>query len=66
MMKTEKKRLRVTEAAAKVGCHVDTLRAYEERGVITPARNNQNQRLYSPHEILKVKELFESGGGRFA
>lgn len=44
--------------AAKLSrCHPQTLRHYEERGLIQPARNRGNCRLYSEQDIEQLKRI---------
>lgn len=44
-------------AAKLTRCHPQTLRHYEERGLIEPQRNRGNCRLYSEQDIEQLKRI---------
>lgn len=44
----------ISIAAELTGLHPRTLRIYEERGLVQPARRNNN-RLYSEHDLDRVR-----------
>lgn len=51
-------------AAARAGMHPQTLRVYERRGLITPARTARNTRVYSDADVAllrRIQELSEEG-----
>jgi MerR family transcriptional regulator/heat shock protein HspR len=51
-------------AAELAGMHPQTLRVYERRGLITPARSPRNTRLYSEQDVAllrRIQELSEEG-----
>ncbi len=51
-------------AAELAGMHPQTLRVYERRGLITPARSPRNTRLYSERDVAllrRIQELSEEG-----
>lgn len=51
-------------AAELAGMHPQTLRVYERRGLITPARSARNTRLYSEADVAllrRIQELSEEG-----
>lgn len=50
--------LTVCQVAKIAGCHINTVRNYEEHGYIQPMRDHNNRRRYSMAEALKLKELF--------
>ena len=51
-------------AAELAGMHPQTLRVYERRGLITPARSPRNTRLYSERDVAllrRIQELSDEG-----
>jgi len=44
-------------AARLTGMHPQTLRKYERAGLLTPSRQAGNQRLYSEHEIQRLRRI---------
>lgn len=44
-------------AARIIGVHVQTLRYYEREGIIQPSRSRGNQRLYSPQDIARIRQI---------
>ena len=47
--------LRIKQAAAFMGVHVDTLRRWERRGLIKPIRNPMNvYRLYKQEDLSRI------------
>ena len=51
-------------AAELAGMHPQTLRVYERRGLITPARTARNTRVYSERDVAllrRIQELSEEG-----
>ena len=51
-------------AASLAGMHPQTLRAYEQKGLVTPQRTRGNTRMYSPADIERlalINELTDEG-----
>jgi MerR family transcriptional regulator/heat shock protein HspR len=44
-------------AARLVDLHPQTLRYYEARGLVVPQRSRGNMRLYSPHDIERLRKI---------
>jgi MerR family transcriptional regulator/heat shock protein HspR len=54
----------ISVAAELAGVHPQTLRVYERKGLLNPARTAGNTRRYSPHDIdrlRKIQELTQEG-----
>lgn len=54
----------ISVAAELAGMHPQTLRIYERRGLVNPARTNGGNRRYSDYDISllrRISELAESG-----
>lgn len=49
--------LTICDVAKIADCHINTVKNYEKRGYIKPARDNNNFRRYSQQEALKLKKL---------
>jgi len=49
----------IRTAAKTAGLHPQTLRDYERRGLLRPARTNGGMRLYSDSDIARAKRLSE-------
>jgi len=50
--------MRIGEVAAITGISVSSVRFYEKKGLLTPARESENQyREYSQEDILRIKEI---------
>jgi MerR family transcriptional regulator/heat shock protein HspR len=49
----------ISVAAELAGMHAQTLRIYEQKGLITPARTPRNTRLYSEEDIERLKKIQE-------
>jgi MerR family transcriptional regulator/heat shock protein HspR len=47
----------ISVAARLVGVHVQTLRYYERAGLVEPARSKGRIRLYSPHDLERVRQI---------
>lgn len=47
----------ISIAAKLAGMHPQTLRIYEQRGLITPARTPKNTRLYSEADIRRLRYI---------
>ncbi len=47
----------ISVAARMVGAHAQTLRYYERMGLVEPARSRGNIRLYSPHNIQRLRRI---------
>ena len=47
----------ISVAAKMVGVHAQTLRYYEREGIIEPSRSPGNQRLYSPLDIERLRQI---------
>ncbi|MBW1894416.1 MAG: MerR family transcriptional regulator [Deltaproteobacteria bacterium] len=48
-------KLAVSEVAKKLGCHPETVRRLERRGVLKAKRDYRNSRVFDLAEVLKVK-----------
>jgi MerR family transcriptional regulator, heat shock protein HspR len=49
----------ISVAARLAGMHPQTLRIYEERGLIKPARSPKQTRLYSQRDVARLKRIQE-------
>jgi MerR family transcriptional regulator, heat shock protein HspR len=49
----------ISVAAELAGMHPQTLRLYETRGLITPARSSGNTRLYSDDDLRRLQRIQE-------
>jgi MerR family transcriptional regulator/heat shock protein HspR len=49
----------ISVAARLAGMHPQTLRVYEDRGLITPARSPKQTRLYSQRDVERLKRIQE-------
>lgn len=49
----------ISVAAELAGMHPQTLRIYERRGLVTPARTEGGNRRYSDHDIAILKRISE-------
>ena len=49
----------ISVAAKLAGMHPQTLRVYEERGLIKPARSPKQTRLYSQRDVERLKRIQE-------
>ncbi|NLJ36177.1 MAG: helix-turn-helix transcriptional regulator [candidate division WS1 bacterium] len=47
----------ISVAARLVDCHPQTLRTYERMGLISPRRSSSNVRLYSDHDIERLRQI---------
>ncbi len=47
----------ISIAARIVGVHMQTLRYYERTGLIQPSRSEGNIRLYSNHDIERLRQM---------
>lgn len=47
----------ISIAAELAGMHPQTLRIYEQKGLITPARTPKNTRLYSEDDIIRLRYI---------
>lgn len=47
----------ISVAAELAGMHPQTLRLYERRGLIRPARSGSNVRLYSEWEVERLRQI---------
>jgi len=52
----------ISVAARLVGVHPQTLRYYENVGLVKPARSPGNKRLYSPNDIDRLREIHRLTG----
>src|ERR671936_2223964 len=52
----------ISVAAELAGMHPQTLRIYETRGLITPARSPKNTRLYSEDDVERLRRIQELTG----
>lgn len=49
----------ISVVARMIGLHAQTLRYYEREGLIRPSRSGGNIRLYSNHDVTRVREIKE-------
>ncbi len=49
----------ISVAAELAGMHPQTLRMYEQRGLITPKRSPGGTRLYSQHDVERLRRIQE-------
>jgi MerR family transcriptional regulator, heat shock protein HspR len=49
----------ISVAAELAGMHPQTLRIYEQRGLITPKRSPKNTRLYSAEDVERLRRIQE-------
>lgn len=49
----------ISVAAELAGMHPQTLRIYEQRGLITPKRSPKNTRLYSDEDVERLRRIQE-------
>jgi MerR family transcriptional regulator/heat shock protein HspR len=49
----------ISVAAELAGMHPQTLRIYENRGLITPKRSAKNTRLYSEEDVERLRRIQE-------
>jgi MerR family transcriptional regulator/heat shock protein HspR len=47
----------ISVAAKMIGVHPQTLRHYENVGLVTPERSEGNIRLYSPADIDRLRQI---------
>ena len=47
----------ISVAAELAGMHPQTLRIYEQKGLISPARTPKNTRLYSEQDIMRLRYI---------
>ncbi len=47
----------ISVAAKMIGVHPQTLRHYEDVGLVTPKRSDGNIRLYSPADIDRLRQV---------
>ena len=55
MTELERPRYMISIAAELVGMHPQTLRIYEQRGLVRPKRTAGNTRLYSEHDLDRLR-----------
>ena len=55
MNDAERPRYMISIAAELVGMHPQTLRIYEQRGLVRPKRTAGNTRLYSEHDLDRLR-----------
>jgi MerR family transcriptional regulator/heat shock protein HspR len=51
----ERPRYMISVAAELVGMHPQTLRIYENKGLVSPKRTRGNTRLYSEHDLDRLR-----------
>ena len=49
----------ISVAAQLAGVHPQTLRAYEQKGLVTPQRTSGNTRMYSQADIERLELIYE-------
>src|SRR5512136_504530 len=47
----------ISIAARMIGVHAQTLRYYERAGLVEPSRSGGNKRLYSHHDIERLRQI---------
>jgi len=47
----------ISVAARLVECHPQTLRQYEDLGLLVPVRTSSNQRLYSDQDVERARQI---------
>jgi len=52
----------ITAAAKAAGVSVASLKLYDQAGVIVPARDSANRRLYTPQDIQAIRKYREQRG----
>jgi len=52
--------LTVSQVAKELGCHSETVRRLERRGILKAKRNYRNFRVFELADVLKVKEERET------
>jgi len=57
-MDNQKKILLVDDVAKIAGCHRSTVMRYEEKGLITPIRDENNFRRFSLEDALYLRQYF--------
>ena len=55
MTERERPRYMISVAAEHVGMHPQTLRMYETKGLVRPRRTSGNTRLYSEHDLERLR-----------
>ena len=55
MMENDRPRYMISVAAELVGMHPQTLRIYEQRGLVSPKRTAGNTRLYSDADVDRLR-----------
>jgi MerR family transcriptional regulator/heat shock protein HspR len=55
--KKERALFMISVAAELAGMHPQTLRIYEQKGLITPARTPKNTRLYSEEDVERLRYI---------
>jgi MerR family transcriptional regulator, heat shock protein HspR len=53
----ERPRYMISVAAELVGMHPQTLRIYEQKGLVRPRRTAGNTRLYSDEDVERLREI---------
>ena len=54
---TDRPRYMISVAADIVGMHPQTLRIYESKGLVRPGRTPGGTRLYSDHDLERLREI---------
>jgi MerR family transcriptional regulator/heat shock protein HspR len=54
---TDRPRYMISVAAEIVGMHPQTLRIYEAKGLVRPGRTPGGTRLYSDHDLERLREI---------
>src|SRR3954462_8421098 len=57
MTEQERPRYMISIAAELVGMHPQTLRIYEQKGLVRPKRTPGNTRLYSERDLERLREI---------
>ncbi len=53
----EEKRYNISEASRAVGLHPQTLRNYEDLGLVVPRRSRGNFRLYTEQDVERLRKI---------
>jgi len=60
---TELTLLSIGAAAQEAGCCVSTVKHYEMRGLISPLRDNNGRRLFTPSDVKRLADIRRENAG---
>lgn len=49
----------ISEAARRIGCCEDTLRDYDKKGIVQPARDSAGRRIFSEDDLKAARQYRE-------